>query len=61
MEEHNFWMPQEKATYLITALNEPAAHILHGAPTAVSYGVVTQGLENHYADHYLEALFHSHL
>jgi hypothetical protein len=30
--EHHYCMTHEKVTYLIAALNEPVAHILHGLP-----------------------------
>jgi hypothetical protein len=53
--------PCERATYLIIALNEPTAHILHGVPTGATYEEVTEVLENCYGDHHLEAAFHSQL
>jgi hypothetical protein len=53
--EHNYWPPCEKATYLIAALNKPAAHILHGVPTGVTQEEVTDVIVNHYGDHHLEA------
>jgi hypothetical protein len=37
VEERNYWTPSEKATYLIPALNEPAARILHGVPTGATH------------------------
>jgi hypothetical protein len=42
-------------------LNEPAAPILHNVPTGATYGEATEGLENCYGDHHLEAAFHSQL
>jgi hypothetical protein len=59
--EHNYWTPSKKATYLISASNDPAAHILYGVPTGAMYEEVTEVLENRYSDHYLEAVFHSQL
>jgi hypothetical protein len=35
--EHNYWMPRDKALYLITALIETAAHILHGFTIGATY------------------------
>jgi hypothetical protein len=61
MVEHNYWTLREKATYLITALNEPTAHILHGVPAGVTYEEVAEVLVNRYGDHHLEAAFHSQL
>lgn len=59
MTEHNYLTPHRKATYQITALNEPPAHILHEVPTGVSYEEVTEELENHCSNHHLEAALHS--
>jgi hypothetical protein len=42
-------------------MNKPAAHILHGVPTRVTYNDVTEVLENSYSDHHLEAAFISQL
>jgi hypothetical protein len=39
--EHSGWTPPEKATYLISALNEPAAHILHDVPTGATCDEIT--------------------
>jgi hypothetical protein len=61
MVEHNYWMPREKATYLIAALNESDAHFLHGILTAATYEEVIEAAENRYGDHRLEAAFHSQL
>jgi hypothetical protein len=44
--ENSFWTPCEKATYLIASFYEPAVHILHGVPTAVTYEEVTEALES---------------
>jgi hypothetical protein len=35
--EQKYCMSHEKATYLIAALNEPAAHILHRVLTGATY------------------------
>jgi hypothetical protein len=59
--QHNYWMPNEKASYLIADLNEPAAHILHGIPTGAMYVQVTEALGNRYSDRHLKAAFHSQL
>jgi hypothetical protein len=59
--EHNDWMPPEKSAHLITALNEPAVHILCGLPTGVTYEEVNEALENRYGDYHLEVVFHSQL
>jgi hypothetical protein len=40
MEKHKYWTFHEKATQLITALNEPDAYILHGILTAATYAVL---------------------
>jgi hypothetical protein len=61
MVGHNGWTPGDKATYLIAALNEPAANILHGIPTGVTYEAITVMLENHYSDHHLAETFHTQL
>jgi hypothetical protein len=53
--------PQERATYLIATLNEPAALILHAALTGEIYEEVTEVLEHGYCGHHLEREFHSHL
>jgi hypothetical protein len=37
MAEHNFWKTHKKATYLTAALNELAAHNLHGVSTGAAY------------------------
>jgi hypothetical protein len=55
--EHNNLTHHEKATYLITAFNESATHILHGVPTSARHDV----LENCYYDYHLELAFHSQL
>jgi hypothetical protein len=58
MAEHNYWMPCEKAMYLITTLNELAAHLLHGVPTLAAYEEVMETLENGCGDHHLEVVYH---
>jgi GGDEF domain-containing protein len=59
--EHNKWTHREKATYLITAFNESATHILHGVPTSATHDGLTDVLQNRYYDHHLEVAFHSQL
>jgi hypothetical protein len=59
--DHNYWTPNEKASYMIAILNEPAAYILHGVPTGATYVEVTEALGNRYSDHHLKAAFHSQL
>jgi hypothetical protein len=56
-----YCMLHEKATYLIAALNEPAAHILYRILTGATYEEIIEAHENHYDDHHLEAAFHSRL
>jgi hypothetical protein len=46
--EHSAWAPREKATYLIAALNELAAHILQDVPSGATYEEVTEVLKNRY-------------
>jgi hypothetical protein len=55
------WQSTSTATYLIAALNEPAAHILHGVRTKATYEEVTEALENCHGDHNLESEFYSQL
>jgi hypothetical protein len=59
--KRNYWAPHEKATYLMAALNEPDAHMLHGVHTTVTYKEVTYGLQNRYCEHHLEAAFQPQL
>jgi hypothetical protein len=49
--EHNFWMPQEKSTYLITALQVWATDLLHGAPKGAIYEETLEALEDYFGDH----------
>jgi hypothetical protein len=57
--EYSGWTPSDKAEYLIAALNEPAAHILHSIPTGAKYREVTAILKNCYRD--LAEAFHAQL
>jgi hypothetical protein len=59
--EHNGWRPGDKAAYLIAALNEPAAHILLSVATSVTYGEVTEVVQNRYVDHHRSEAFHAQL
>jgi hypothetical protein len=59
--EHNYWTLNEKASYLIAKLKEPAELILHGVPTGATYVKVTEALGNRYSDHHLKAAFYSKL
>jgi hypothetical protein len=59
--EHNGWTPADKTTYLIAALNEPTANILHSVPTGTTYEEVTEVLKNCYSDHHLAEAFHAQL
>jgi hypothetical protein len=61
MVEHNYWIPCKRATYLISALIEPAARILHGFLTGGTYTEFTEAIGNRYGDHHLEVVFHSQL
>jgi hypothetical protein len=61
MAEHNGWKADDKTPYLIAALNNPAAHILHSVPTGAKYEEVTAVLENRYGYHHLEEAFHAQL
>jgi hypothetical protein len=62
-EEHNYWTPRKKATYIIAALNEPGCphSIVHGVPTRATHKEVTEALRNRYGDHHLEAASYSQL
>jgi hypothetical protein len=60
MAEHNGWTPEDKTAYLISALNEPAALIVHSIPTRAKY-TVTAVLENRCGDHHLAEAFHAQL
>jgi hypothetical protein len=53
MTEHNSWILGDKATQLITTLNEPAAHILHSVPTEAKYEEGAAVLKNRYVAHHL--------
>jgi hypothetical protein len=59
MVEHNSWTPGNKAGYLIAALNEPAAHILHSVPTSLTYEEITAVLENLDGNHHMAEEFHA--
>jgi hypothetical protein len=59
--EHNHWTPHERTTYLITALDEPTAHILHSVFTVAKYKEVTAALEICYGGYCLAEAFHAQL
>jgi hypothetical protein len=51
--EHNCWAPQEKSTYLITALQGRAADVLHGIPINTTYEETLQTLEDRFGTNIL--------
>jgi hypothetical protein len=59
--ERNYWTLRKKATYLIAALNQPAAHVLAGVPNRATCRGATEVLENRYGDYHLEAACNSQL
>jgi hypothetical protein len=59
--EHNHWLPQEKSTYLITALKGQAADVLYGIPTNTTYEETLQALQDRIEDQHFAAAFHSQL
>jgi hypothetical protein len=53
--EHNCWMPREKATYLIAALQGRACDVLHCVPTGAMYEEAIEALEDRFWDQHLAA------
>jgi hypothetical protein len=61
MAEDNGRTPDDKAAYLIAALNEPSAHTVYSVPTEVTYEEIIAVLENRYCNHHLAKTFHAQL
>jgi hypothetical protein len=61
MAVHNGRIPSDKASYLIAALNEPAAHSLHSDLNGAKYEEVTAVFEIRYRGHHLAEKFHAQL
>jgi hypothetical protein len=59
--EHNCWTHQEKSTYLITALQDRAANVLHGIPTSATYEETLQASEDRFGDQHFAAAYRSQL
>jgi hypothetical protein len=59
--DHNRWMPQEKATYLIAALQGRACDVLHGVPRGATYEETIEALEDRFGDQHLAAAYRSQL
>jgi hypothetical protein len=59
--EHNCWMPREKVTYLIAALQGRACDVLHGAPRGAMYEETFEALEDRFGDQHLAAAYRSQL
>jgi hypothetical protein len=55
--EHNFWMRQEKSTYLIAALQCRATDVLHGVPKGATYNETLESLEDRFGDQHLAAAY----
>jgi hypothetical protein len=55
--EHKDWWPQEKSTYLITALKGWAADVLYGIQTNATYEETLQALEGPFGDQNFAAAF----
>jgi BarA-like signal transduction histidine kinase len=54
-------LPQQKLTYLITALKGRATDVLYSIPTNVTYEKTLQALEDHFGDQHVAAAFRSQL
>jgi hypothetical protein len=59
--DHNRWMPQEKATYLIAALEGRACDVLHWVPRGATYEETIEALEDRFGDQDLAAAYRSQL
>jgi hypothetical protein len=57
--ELNRWMPREKATYLIAALQGRASDELHWVPTGATYEEAINALEDRFGDQHLAAAYRS--
>jgi hypothetical protein len=61
VKEHNCWTPQEKSTYLITALQGRAADVIHGIPINATYEATLQTLEDRFGDEHFAVAYRSQL
>jgi hypothetical protein len=59
--DHNCWMPREKVTYLIAALQGRACDVLHGVPRGATYEETIEALEDGFEDQHLAAAYRSQL
>jgi hypothetical protein len=59
--EHNRWMPREKATYLIAALQGRACDVVQWVPAGATYEESIETLEDRFGDQHLAAAYRSQL
>jgi hypothetical protein len=57
--KHNSWTPQEKSTYLITALQGRATNVLHAVPKGATYEEILEILEDRLENQHLVTTYRS--